>query len=245
MPFGAECTANFVGVTSYSNPSTPRQSILTEAKDYSLCLSYDSAQTYVKQTGAVVHGVPSAATATSITSLTPQNFTTNNTVTFTVTGAVPSASTYLAFSLSNTCSPVVGVTAVPLGAGTTVIMGAAISDANVYYVCYSTNNQGTYFAQTLISPSSVTNAEAGATSIHSISPSNFTTGSTPSLLVSDTISNTAKIAFVRNSDCSTGLLGQTNFTTNPANLGSPLTLAGVYRICYSTIGVYVLQQLST
>lgn len=187
----------------------------------------------------VVVGVATAQTPTSILSIAPSQIGANTQPTIAFEGAMPSATTAVAFAASGQCnSSRVGETGLPVL--DTAILGSPIASAGLYQVCY-TEDGATWIEQLL--PQLIVVQATGST-ITGIDPSSISPG-LPYLMAftGAQVTPTTKGAFAPSGQCATARQGETSLSSSESNyMTSGVSPAGLYAVCYTTDGVTWVQQ---
>lgn len=124
------------------------------AGSYELCLTTarGGVGALFKQTGLTLTVVPATATPGEITALSPMHWIVQQpNVTVTITGGLPSTLSRFGVVLPTApnCSPTNFITSA-LFTSRNVVFAASLPSAGTYHLCYSTNNGGSYIAQTAV-----------------------------------------------------------------------------------------------
>ena len=189
----------------------------------------------------VVVAVTTAQTPNSILSIVPSQIGKNSQPTMVFDGAQPSATTAVAFAAAGQCSSSrVGETNLPVS--DSAMLGSPIASAGLYKVCY-TEDGATWIEQNM--PQLIV-VQGTASTITGIDPSSITQG-VPAFMTftGAQVTPTTKGAFALSGQCASAPArqGETSLTSSDSNyMGSGVSPAGIYAVCYTTDGVTWLEQ---
>ena len=186
--------------------------------------------------------VGSASAQMTVTTISPDHIGVASQPTVRFQGAVPSATTQVAFAISGQCATSRFATT-PLPTIDTAPLGSGVPAAGQYRVCYSVDG-GTNWVEQAIPRMFVVSATP--TSIASVTPSMIGAGTTPSVTFSGASPTpTTKVAFAFSGSCGSTRYATTLLdVTETVTLASSISTGGNYVVCYTVNGASWVQQSS-